>query len=371
MPIPSKKKTVTINKRNGAATLILSLFSGCGGLDLGFEMAGYKTALAFDIRPHSISSWNRNRPQNPCGHVADITQLSLEALDRAFGSKFAPFGVIGGPPCQSFTKANHFRSDADPRSKLVNSFFTLALQLHNTRRPLDFIVMENVRELARAQEGLLLKSEIKRLEEANFSVNTFELNAKDFGVPQNRHRLFLVALNSQLIGSKRFRLPTSTITHKTVRDALFDLPEPVYFSKSSTTENKPYHPNHWCMTPKSRRFFDGSLKAGACSSRSFKTLAWDQPSKAVSYGHREVHVHPSGKRRLSVFEAMRLQGFPDKFVLNGTLSAQVDQVSEAVPPPLAEAVARAVKDAIHTNFTDQSAPKAAENSSKVESAVAV
>ena len=72
------------------------------------------------------------------------------------------------------------------------------------------------------------------------------------------------------------------------------------------------------------------------------TLQWDAPSLTVAYGHREVHIHPGCHRRLSVFEAMRLQGFPDDYELVGTLSAQITQVSEAVPPPLAEAVARAV-----------------------------
>ena len=125
---------------------------------------------------------------------------------------------------------------------------------------------------------------------------------------------------------------------------------------TSSEDAIPVHPNHWCMTPKSRRFFDGSLLEGYSSHRSFKTLAWDEPSITVSYGHREVHVHPSGKRRLSVFEAMRLQGFPDDYVLDGTLSAQIDQVSEAVPPPLAEVVAMSIKSALESSAQDRPAP---------------
>ena len=102
------------------------------------------------------------------------------------------------------------------------------------------------------------------------------------------------------------------------------------------------------MNPKSRRFHDGSLVEGDSSSRSFKTLAWDKPSVTASYGHREVHVHPDGKRRLSVFEAMTIQGFPDHYVLEGTLSSQIDQVSEAVPPPLAEAIALSIGSVLET-----------------------
>ena len=102
------------------------------------------------------------------------------------------------------------------------------------------------------------------------------------------------------------------------------------------------------MRPKSPKFFDGSLTQGEWSSRSFKTLAWDKPSITVSYGHREVHVHPEGKRRLSVYEAMKIQGFPDDYVLTGTLSEQIDQISEAVPPPLAHAVANSISSALGT-----------------------
>lgn len=100
------------------------------------------------------------------------------------------------------------------------------------------------------------------------------------------------------------------------------------------------------MTPKSPKFFDGSLTSARSSGRSFKVLDWDKPSYTVSYGHREVHVHPDGRRRLSVFEAMLLQGFPREFELLGTLSDQISQVSEAVPPPLAEAVAHAIREAL-------------------------
>jgi DNA (cytosine-5)-methyltransferase 1 len=97
------------------------------------------------------------------------------------------------------------------------------------------------------------------------------------------------------------------------------------------------------MKPKSIRFTqEGMLVPGNGSHRSFKTLAWDQPSITVAYGHREVHVHPDCKRRLSVYEAMLLQGFPKSYELLGTLSSQITQVSEAVPPKMAEAVADAI-----------------------------
>lgn len=320
--------------------MILSLFCGCGGLDLGFEAAGFKTGLAYDIRPQSVASWNANRRGKPRAFAKDITALTLEQMDSDFGREFQPTGVIGGPPCQSFTKANHYRDEEDARAKLVRRFFSVALELHR-RSPLDFIVMENVHELRDALGGKLLQTEVKRLKRYGFSVTVDILNSVDFSVPQFRRRLFLVATRSADLG--KWTTPSATGKRLFVRDAIHGLPAPTLFSRAGESrKTNAFHPNHWCMTPKSPRFFDGSLKAGASSGRSFKTLRWDAPSIAVSYGHREVHVHPSGTRRLSVYEAMKLQGFPSEYVLLGTLSAQIDQVSEAVPPPLARAVAAKV-----------------------------
>ena len=334
--------------------MLLSLFCGCGGLDLGFEEAGFKTGLAYDIRPSSVVSWNKNRGDVGRGRVADISDLRLSDMDRDFGSMFAPSGVVGGPPCQSFTRANASRREDDPRSKLVRIFFTLALRLHRQRRELDFIVMENVREIATAKGGQLLKAEIDRLSKSGFFVSVVQLNAVDFGVPQNRHRTFIVALNKQRLSEAGWRHPEPESLKLTVRDAIGRLEEPTYFRPGLDPAAFNSHRNHWCMTPKSKRFFDSSLQPGSSSGRSFKTLAWNEPSIAVSYGHREVHVHPSGKRRLSVWEAMKLQGFPDRYVLHGTLSEQIDQVSEAVPPPLAEAIARSAKAAVIRSKQDQS-----------------
>lgn len=331
--------------------MILSLFSGCGGLDLGFERAGFTVGLAYDIRSSAIASWNRNRPNTHCrGYVADLTAIHLKDMDDNYGEKFEPSGVIGGPPCQSFSRANHFRSDADPRHRLVRHFFTIALRFHRNRRPLDFILMENVPELAKAENGKLLARERKRLKQHGFELQKLILDAACYSVPQHRKRLFLLAVPENKLMMKLWTSPSRKNTKRTVGDAIRNLPQPVHFQRG--LRHGAFHPNHWCMTPKSHKFFDGSLVAGDSSGRSFKTLGWNTPSITVSYGNREVHVHPDGQRRLSVFEAMRLQGFPDDYVLEGTLSAQIDQVSEAVPPPLAEAVAISIRSIQNSNKPD-------------------
>lgn len=326
--------------------MLLSLFSGCGGLDLGFERAGFEIGLAYDIRPSAIASWNRNRPDTARGHVADLVSIHLADMDRHYGAKFVPAGVIGGPPCQSFSPANSSPLADDPRSKLVRRFFTLALRFHRERRPLDFILLENVPGLAKAENGRLLAREVERLEQHGFNVVLFFADAASYAVPQFRNRFFVLVLPKDAPATEGWRKPVGNTKRRTVRDAIGDLPSPAYFRRDLEPAAIPFHPNHWCMNPKSHRFYNGSLRAGDSSARSFKTLAWNKPSITASYGHREVHVHPGGNRRLSVFEAMTIQGFPQEYVLEGTLSAQIDQVSEAVPPPLAEAIALSIRSAL-------------------------
>ena len=335
--------------------MILSLFSGCGGLDLGFERAGFDIGLAYDIRADSIDSWNSNRPGNHGGHVADLCSIRLADMDHHYGGRFEPAAVIGGPPCQSFSRANSAPSRDDPRRKLVRRFFSIALRLHRYRTPLEFILLENVPELANAENGRLLSRETQRLREHGFDVAIFRLDAVRHSVPQYRNRLFALAFPAKSSALTKWEEPPGVDDRRTVSDVIQGLPSPVYFTRGLQRRSIPVHPNHWCMTPKSRRFFDGSLAEGYSSGRSFKTLAWDEPSIAVSYGHREVHIHPEGNRRLSVFEAMKLQGFPDEYVLKGSLSAQIDQISEAVPPPLAEAVAMSIKLALHQPCATRSA----------------
>lgn len=323
--------------------MLLSLFCGPGGLDLGFENAGHRVGLALDNNETSLKSYLHNRSKNAKAAVADLTRLDLPTLDKLFGAEFNPTGLVGGPPCQSFSKANHFPDDDDPRHRLPIAMARLACRL-NKRHPLPFVVMENVPELAHARHKSWLDGVTTELRRGGFNVSSAILNAADYGVPQKRKRLFVVALNSDLYGDLEWTpLPRTHLEPVTVKDAIGGLPKPAYFARGLSVDDIPFHPNHWCMVPKSAKFKTaGALVPGRSGQRSFKALNWNKPSITVAYGHREVHIHPSCKRRLSVFEAMRLQGFPDEYVLLGTLSDQIEQVSEAVPPPLAKAVAKSI-----------------------------
>lgn len=325
---------------------VLSLFCGAGGLDLGFEEAGFSVDLALDVRRDSIASYNRNRLGPARGTVQDVRQVTPTLLDSLTERMLQPTGVIGGPPCQSFSRATS-NSDTDPRHDLPLHFIRVVREL-NRRHPVHFVAFENVPGLLRQSHAGRFATIVDTLSHAGFRVFQAVLNAQDFGVPQDRPRLILVGLNRNLYSSTDWAAPVPVPeAPRTVQQAIGRLPHPTLWRRGLTSAEIAHHPNHWCMVPKSKNFAStGALVPGTARGRSFRTLEWEKPSPTVAYGNREVHIHPDCTRRLSVHEALRLQGFPDRYVLHGTLSSQITQVSEAVPPPLALAVARSVVDAL-------------------------
>ena len=312
---------------------------------MGFEKAGFKAGLAFDVDSDSIDSYNHNRPGAKVAHCAGIESLTLERLDKFWGGTFAPLGLIGGPPCQSFSDANPTSDDDDPRHLLPIVYAKLLKEL-NGRSPVSFFVMENVTGLASIRHKKRLADVVDKFSGAGFTVSQAILNAEHFLVPQTRERLFLVGFNSELFREKTWHKPVSILGKRkplTVRSAIGTLPDPQYFSRGLKPADIPHHRNHWCMRPKSEKFSrEGALVEGSSGNRSFKVLSWARPSVTVAYGNREVHIHPGCKRRLSIYEAMLLQSFPNTYQLLGNLSSQITQVSNAVPPLLAEAVALSI-----------------------------
>lgn len=332
--------------------MLLSLFCGAGGLDRGFEDAGFEVGLALDRKADSVESYNLNRKAK-VAKEKDLAGITVGAIDKLYGKTFYPSGVIGGPPCQSFSQANVNQKVDDVRTGLPLAYANLVAALH-ARSAMDFFVMENVVGLTLKKHVGTLEAVEKRLDDAGFRTARLMLNAKDYDTPQNRPRLFLVGINRRRFPAlnPETMVPPKTGS-RTVRQTIGELDEPTHFSRGVDMSQHPVHVNHWCMAPKSPKFHqEGGVKPGV-KGRSFKMLDWNSPSIAVAYGHREVHVHPSGRRRLSVYEAMLLQGFPDDYVLHGSLSSQIDQVSEAVPPTLAYAVASTIKAALRPVQLDE------------------
>ena len=322
---------------------IVSLFSGAGGLDLGFKEVGYKIAVALDSADAAIRTHRKNFPRTKAT-VADLIKLQPQGVVD-FVRKSIPAGeriaVIGGPPCQGFSRANTGSQADDPRNKLPKLYLDIVRALQEVYT-VEFIVFENVLGIRDKKHANTYKELIDGIADLGFEVTEKELCAIDFGVPQNRRRVVLSGMRKgQGYSCVKLRKRNGI---ETVRDAIGGLRAPTFFKHGLLPKDIPVHPNHWTMKPRSPRFDDPESQDG--EGRSFRRLSWDAESPTIAFGHREIHLHPSGRRRLSIYEAMLLQGFPMKFVLEGNLTEQVEQVSNAVPPPLARSVASAVTRAL-------------------------
>lgn len=320
---------------------IVSLFCGAGGLDEGFWRAGFSTCLAIDKCADAVRTYNLNANRN-LAVTGDLATLAPKQFLSLVPQGCRPVGLVGGPPCQGFSRGNVCADPRDPRNRLPFRYAAL-LKAANEAFGLHFFVFENVAGLLTPKHTHRLKLILSRLESAGFTVFKSDLDASKFGVPQRRRRLFIVGLNKHIYPNTKFDFPRGVENAPpTVADAIRGLPPPAFYNRNLTASAIPYHPNHWTMVPKSPKFASLEHRDG----RSFKQLSWDKVSPTVAYGNREIHIHPDGGRRLSVYEAMLLQGFPHDYQMTGSLSAQVTQVSNAVPPPVAEAIARSLRSLI-------------------------
>lgn len=336
---PSQQRTV----QGPTLPFILSLFCGPGGLDWGFKKAGFEIALAVDQSAAAVNTHRRNFPRTR-SICADITKLGPAGVVAELLSVIpegAKIGVIGGPPCQGFSRANNLSHAKDPRNVLPALYIKIVRELQ-AHFSVEFVVFENVLGIKDRKHVRTYDKVVTKLGEADFDVNEFQLSALDFGVPQRRERVILIATRASA-GYSRVILEKRQ-GKQTVRQAIHHLDEPTFFKRGLSPGDIAVHPNHWTMNPKSVRF-DTPPELWK-PSRSFKRLDWDDPSPTIAFGNREIHVHPSCTRRLSIFEAMLLQGFPESYVIEGNFSEQVEQVSNAVPPPLGQAVAEGIRQAL-------------------------
>ncbi len=325
---------------------VLSLFAGAGGMDLGFRKARLRPVLAIDNDAAAVKSYNLNAKRK----TARCADLSSTTADEIIGwlSQASPVvhprGIVGGPPCQGFSRGNAHKNARDPRNLLPIRFAEI-LEALNSWNSIDFFVFENVPGLKYRCHEDRFKRILRRFRKAGFHLFQDQINADAFGVAQRRRRLFLIGISKSLHNTSEFPFPRGDDSERTTRDAIAHLPDPVFRTASLKRRDIPYHPNHWTMPPVSKRFVSGDFNQG----RSFRRLEWDRPSPTVAYGNREIHVHPNGKRRLTILEAMLLQGFPESYVLCGNFSQQVDQVSNAVPPPVAQALAHTIRNHLYSS----------------------
>jgi DNA (cytosine-5)-methyltransferase 1 len=291
------------------APIALDLFAGCGGLALGFEAAGFRT-VGYEKNQDACNTYNANL-EGDC-HAQILTAATKYPIK--------PDIVIGGPPCQPFSVGGLQLGMDDPRNG-----FPAFLGAVGQFKP-KLALFENVRGMFYKGFDYLMQI-IAHLESLNYSVEMKILNAVDYGVPQKRERLFVVAHRGF------WKFPSALQSPQfTAGDALRDLaevepPNPKYLTKSMDDYVARYEKASKCIRPRDLHF-DVPSRTVTC--RNLNGATGDMMRVALSCGRR---------RRLTVREGARLQSFPDWFDFHGTEGNQYDQVGNAVPPLLAKAVA--------------------------------
>lgn len=331
----------------------IDIFSGCGGMSLGFEMAGFEGLLAIDNWQDALDTYVHNRPgvHTFCG---DLSTLNPAKLKEEEGIKDVDV-IIGGPPCQGFSIAGKRIID-DERNILYKSFVRFVAIF----RPKAF-VMENVPNILSMGQGLIKEAIIAEFSELGYKVENKVLSASDYGVPQNRKRAFFVGL----LSGQSFNFPKHTVEVPiTSMEALSDLNEGSVIdgSRYSVPPQSTYQMK---MREGSRGIFNHQITQHAQKTIDTITLvpdggnykdlpltlqdtrrvniAWtrlnsQRPSFTIDTGHRH-HFHYKFNRVPTVRECARIQSFPDDFVFCKSKTSQYKQVGNAVPPLMAKAIA--------------------------------
>lgn len=338
----------------------VSLFSGCGGFSLGFSAAGFHVKGFLEIN-HAVRQIYKDNFPNSRELGFDIEELDQPAvLDLARG--LGPVDVlIGGPPCQGFSLSGRRRVN-DPR----NTLFKHYLRVVDTLRP-RLAIMENVRLLTSMKNpsGGLIKDDILNEFSAHgYAVRLFEVNAKDYGVPQHRERVLFVAVRQDLDLKPSIPEPTHGTASdlftrlkpvRTFGDACSDL---AYLESGDSSHDLLHvavrHPQHviewlWDLPEGSSAHEnkDPAKRPPSGYNTTYKRQVWDEPAATVQTTFGMIsgcrNVHPIATRSLTIREAARLQAFPDSFSFRGSLGVLRSAIGNAVPPLLAYRLATHVK----------------------------
>jgi len=329
---------------------VVSLFCGAGGLDLGFINAGFDILAAFDNNQAAVQTYRSNLGDH--ASKRDVRDVKLEMRCDV---------VIGGPPCQGFSVAGKM-DPKDPRSKLVSEFLRVVEEL----RP-KMWVMENVEHLANSPKFAGVRDLIHtKAKELGYDLNVWKLNAKDYGVPQSRERVFFIGRISSL---RKPEIPTQ-MQSVTAGEALRRLHNTDMTSDMGRCSAKIVPAKNPILraSPYSGMLFNGqgrpirlsgvanTLPASMGGNRTpiIDELVLREEVKEEDSWLAHYHAHrmtggdgtgwdvPDHLRRITVSEASALQGFPQDFSFCGKLSLQYRQIGNSVPPPLAKAVAQSV-----------------------------
>lgn len=373
---------------------ILSFFTGAGFLDLGFRQSGFNaiwhneySAAFVSGFEHGMASLGLSNESARIQATQSILEVSSEEIIRsAFKDGAIPecFGVIGGPPCPDFSVGGKNRGSKGENGRLTEVFANRILEI----RP-SFFLLENVPGLLRTSKHREFLASIMEHLGTEFFLDLRILNALEYGVPQDRERIFLFGLNRRWLKRKSSEnLPTQDVkrliskarsSNRTLGEPLdsfwfpwehrklywkpknsFVWPDTDPFGSSPDRPSAPIElmvgpllldseatamlPNGMdCFVPYSAKFHE--IPEGDVSGKSFKRLHRWRFSPAAAYGNNEVHLHPTEPRRINVREAMRIQTVPDAYSLPSSmpLSAKFKTVANGVPVKLASAVASSIR----------------------------
>lgn len=323
---------------------ILSLFSGCGGLDLGFEKAGFDIPIANEFDPTIWETFKINHPKTKLLEC-DIKNIKEDDLPNNFD------GIIGGPPCQSWSEAGAMRGINDSRGQLFYEY----IRLLKIVKP-KFFLAENVSGMLSTKHKEAVENFIALFKECGYDVSLTLVNAKDYGVAEERKRVFYIGFRNDL--NIKFKFPEGSTKDDnkkiTLRDVIWDLKDTVV-----PALEKNYHNNN---AINNNEYFVGAYSPMFMSRNRVKS--WDEQAFTVQASGRQCQIHPQapkmlfisqnkrefvkGKehlyRRMSVREIARVQGFPDdfKFVYSYVDNAY-KMIGNAVPVNLAYEIAIAIK----------------------------
>lgn len=327
------------------APTAIDLFAGAGGLGSGFRSAGFRVALAAEADRHAAQTYRANNPGVPVIE-ADVAKLNAARVRKLVPGLSEPDVVLAGPPCQGYSAAGS-REPEDEKNTLFEHVVAIAEGLKAR-----LVVIENVPGLNRVN-GVGFRDRILGALRKRYSAEVYELTASSFGVPQNRRRYFFLGRRKDLGPAPSSPIPTHRPAGLEAADGLPEeqtprleerLSGPLELGVGVDAEYLVLPSGETLLNASTMRHSPGvvakieAIEAGK-GPISYRRLERDVARTLVA-GHRAMPVHPWLHRTISVREAARIQGFGDGYVFCGPRAEQPLQVANAVPPPVAAAVAR-------------------------------